>query len=75
MIVLFAVINPLSGFAGNSSSKTESTNKYSKQLTTIDDQIVLTLAHGMNPKHPVAIGMRFFAKRVKELSNNKMIIH
>jgi tripartite ATP-independent transporter DctP family solute receptor len=75
IIVFFAIINPLSGFVDNTSQKTENTNKYSKQLARIDDQIVLTLAHGMNPKHPVAIGMRFFAKRVEELSNRKIKIN
>ena len=75
VVMFLAIINPLQGFADSSSAKPKKTNKYSKQLVSIDDQIVLTLAHGMNPKHPVAIGMRFFAKRVKELSDNKMVIH
>ncbi|MCP4179410.1 MAG: TRAP transporter substrate-binding protein [bacterium] len=75
MFVFIAVILPLEGFADSSTQKIDGGNNYSKQLTGIKDQIVLTLAHGMNPKHPVAIGMRFFAKRVKELSKDKIIIH
>ena len=75
LVLLLTVINPLSGFAGGSLEKQNKTNKYSKKLDAIDEQITLTLAHGMNPKHPVAVGMRFFAKRVNELSNNKIRIN
>ena len=73
--MLLAILIPLQGFTDSTLPKAANTTKYSKQLASIDDQIVLTLAHGMNPNHPVAVGMRFFAKRVKELSNNKMVIH
>ncbi|HJO94647.1 MAG TPA: TRAP transporter substrate-binding protein [Victivallales bacterium] len=75
MFVIIAAILPLQGIADSTTQKTNNGNKYSKQLKGIDSQIVLTLAHGMNPKHPVSVGMRFFAKRVKELSQDKIIIH
>ena len=35
---------------------------------------ILTFGHGMNPKHPVAVAIRFFAKRVKEMSDGHLII-
>ncbi len=40
----------------------------------LDNEIVLTLAHGMNSAHPVAKGMRFFVDRVKKLSDGKIEI-
>ena len=76
MVVLFAVMNPLSGVADNTTQKTDNTNKYSSRLAVMKgDQMVLTLGHGMNPKHPVAVAMRFFVKRVGELSINKIKIN
>jgi tripartite ATP-independent transporter DctP family solute receptor len=38
------------------------------------DTSVIKLAHGLNPSHPVHLGMAYMAERVAELSNGRMRI-
>ena len=74
MISLFVVTVSLNCAGSNELVKADSINKNRENSQKIEEDIVLTLAHGMNSAHPVAKGMRYFVDRVKKLSDGKIEI-